>query len=360
MPVDSLEQLDKYCKRTLIRSTRQHERFGSLEDEAHRALANPGIWDHEWAPPELDYGRAAEHPVHQAFTREQKLAWSHLHWVMDYITVAQGEQQVVILNGMAARRFAAVCPSVCALQERESAEEADHVAAFFLVKDAVEARYFPRDVPLRVDATSGTRSGRLNRGIRWLIGEGADRIFGSNFPTLFFMTRGMKSHAFKPFEIAYSRHEPSHPAIRALSELHGWDESRHIASAQHLARLANPILDAVPQENQFLFRLAMERLWPRGRVVDYRASYWRRCLAHATVFASVPSEDREALADHIERQLPRSLAALHPLQETLVAKTNRRMVEESGLSPELKREFVGFLRADPTQASVVSSVRIEA
>lgn len=361
MAFQELEKLDAYCRKTIARSTRHHERFGPLVEHARRTLDDPSIWDHTWAPPALDYGEAAEHPVFQErFSDRQRRAWSHLHWVMDYITVAQGEQQVVVLNGMAARRFRSVCPSVCDLQDRESAEEADHVAAFFEVKAAVEARYFGRGYALDVAATSGTRSGRLNQATRWVIGQGADRIFGSNFPTLFFLTRGMKSHGFKPFELAYSRYEGSHPAMRQLSAMHGWDESRHIATAQHLCRLANPLLDAVPQENKALFRLAMERLWPRGRVVDYRVDFWRSCLFDSAVFADVPRPERRALLEHVEARIRRNLQALHPVQEAMVAKSNRRIVEECGLSPDLKREFVAFLRSDPAQAAVVSTVRIDA
>ena len=361
MAFQDLEKLDAYCRKTLTRSTRHHERFGPLVEHAQRTLQDAAIWNHEWTPRELDYGQAADHPVYQdSFSEAQRLAWSHLHWVMDYITVAQGEQQVVVLNGMAARRFRAVCPSVCDLQDRESAEEADHVAAFFEVKAAVEQRYFPRGHTLDVAATSGTRSGRVNRATRWVIGQGADRIFGSNFPTLFFLTRGMKSHQFKPFELAYSKHEPSHPAMRQLSEMHGWDESRHIATAQHLCRLANPLLDSVPQENRVLFRLAMERLWPRGRVVAYRVGFWRACLFDSAIFADVPAAERRALLQHVEGNITRNLQTLHPVQESLVAKSNRRIVEECGLSPELKREFVAFLRSDPAQSAVVSTVRVPA
>lgn len=361
MAFSQLETLDSYCRKTLARSTRHFERFGPLVDHARRTVDDDTIWQHEWAPRELDLGEPWSHPVFtDTFSDEQRRAWTQLHWVMDYITVAQGEQQVVVLNAMAAKRFRPICPSVCELQDRESHEEIDHVASFFEVKRAVERRYFGRGYVLGIQATSGTSSGRINRGVRWLIGKGADRIFGSNFPTLFFLTRGMKSHQFKPFEMAYARNEASHPAMRQLSEMHGWDESRHIATAQHLARLANPLLDNVPQENRLLFRLAMERLFPRGRLADYRVGFWRTVLRDAPLYADVAAEDREALLRHVTANIHRNLGALHPIQEALVTKSNRRIVEECGLSDELKREFVGFLRSDPTQAALVSSVRLEA
>jgi len=361
MAFTELETLDAYCRKTLLRSSRYHERWGALVEQAHRTLQDPTIWDFEWAPSELDLGVAAAPPVYAAsIAAEQRRAWSHLQWTLDYITVAQGEQQVIVMNGLAAKRFRTVCPSVCELQDRESDEEADHVAGFFAIKDAVQERYFPRGYRLQVQATSGTSSGRLNRSLRWLIGQGADRIFGSNFPTLFFLTRGMKSHTFKPFEIAYSRHERSHPAIRELSVMHGWDESRHIATAQHLSRLSAPLLGAAPQENQLLFKMAMQRLWPRDRLVQYRVDFWRRCLSDSAVFATVPAEERALLLQHVATNIERSVRRLHPLQESMVRKSNRRIVEECGLSPRLKREFVGFLRSDPSQCAVVESVRVPA
>jgi hypothetical protein len=361
MAFQELEKLDTYCRKTLERSDRHAGRWGPLHVHALKTMDDASIWNHSWAPLKLDHGKAHLHPVYQdSFSDEQRRAWSHLQWVMDYVTVGQGEQQVVVLNKMAARRFRTVCPSVCELQERESDEEEDHIKSFFTVRDAVARRYFPRNYSLQVEATSGTRSGRVNAGLRWIIGKGADRIFGSNFPTLFFLTRGMKSHTFKPFEIAYTRNEESHPAMRQHSAMHGWDESRHIATAQHMCRLANPLLDEVPQENKLLFRLAMERLWPKGRLLEYRVRFWRMCLEDSVIFSSIPSVEREQLLRHIRTEIESDLLELHPLQKRMVGKSNRRIVEECGLSPELKREFVAFIRSDPNQAAVVSTVRIDA
>jgi|GEM_PF-6736886 len=353
----TLAELDRYCASTLRRSQRELDRSGPLRDRGQAALADPSIWEQWWAPRDLDYGEAHTHPVWQgSFTREQRLAWNHLQWTLDYITVAQGERQVVVLNSLAVARFSDVLPSVCALEERESEEEADHVATFFDVGEAVWRRAFGAGSRLSILATSGFAFASVNPPARKLIGLAANAVFGAHFPTLFFLARGMKSHSFKPFEIAMAKAEDSHPAIRAISAGHGVDESRHIATSHHLAALSVPLLEAVPQESRFLFRLAVDRLFPKGRMPRYRLHFWRKVLFDAPRFASVPLVERRQLFAHVERNTHRNLARLHPLQDALVSKANRRIVMECGLKPELRELFVDLLRADPSYAPTVASI----
>jgi hypothetical protein len=355
----SLEDLDKYCTSTLRRSTRQFESDGPLLDRGRAALADPTVWDMEWGPPELDYGEAHLHPVYRdVFTPAQRLAWSHLQWTLDYVTVAQGERQVIVLNGLAVRRYRAVLPSVCELEQRESDEEDDHVATFMLLGDAAWKRYFGADSEMRIQATSGFAREAWNPPVRKAIGLVADTVFGANFPTMFFLARGMKSHCFKPFEIAMARNEAGHPKIRAVSDGHGVDESRHIATSQHLARVSADLLDAIPQENKVLFRLAVSRLFPSGRMEQYRLAFWRDVLFRSRAFAGLDVAGRDSLWAHIETRSRINLEKLHPLQETLVHKANKRIVEEAGLNPELKRLFVDILRADRAYAPTVESVTV--
>jgi hypothetical protein len=353
----TLAELDRYCASTLRRSGRELARSGPLRARGQAALADPSIWDRWWAPRELDYGEAHLHPVWEhSFTRAQQLAWNHLQWTLDYVTVAQGEQQVVVLNGMAVSRFRDVLPSVCALEKRESEEEADHVATFFDVGAAVWRRCFGPRSRMRVLATSGFALASVNPPARRLIGTAANAVFGAHFPTLFFLARGMKSHSFKPFEIAMERAEDSHPLLRAISRGHGVDESRHIATSHHLAALSVPLLEKVPQESRLLFKLAVERLFPPGRMPEYRLAFWRTVIDRAPVFADVPRAERLALWEHVQARTHANLARLHPLQEAWVHKANRRIVMESGLKPELRELFVELLRRDPSYAPTVTAL----
>ncbi len=355
----ALRELDDYARMAVRHSYDQYDKHGTLHAKAAQAFSRPDVWDEAWVPEDFDICEARTSPVWHRFSREQKLAWNHLQWCLDYSAVAQGERQIIVLNRYAAADYAHLVPAVCELEERESFEETDHIAAFAMVIDACRDRYFRgRREALWSIPASGIGSDAVNRRIRALIGTLGKRLLGSNFPTLYFLARGMKTHGFKPFENAITTADSVHPAMKTISHLHRLDESRHMATSLHLARLSTAVLDTLPKDNLLLFRLACEAAFPRGRSADYRLGYWRRVLDESTIYADIPAPERAALYHHLEARLRANLRGLHALQARLTRQANKRIVEECGLSPALKRAFVAHMRSDPAYAATVDAVVI--
>lgn len=355
----ALQGLRRYCKMAMRHSHRQYESHGPLLGHAQAAMSDPQVWSHRWVPEDFDLTDAASHPVWQGFDHAQKLAWNHLQWTLDYSTVAQGERQIIVLNRQAVRAYRDLMPEVVELEERECFEEIDHVSAFEVVFEAVRRRYMPRvRKPASAVAASGFRSDLGNRLTRRALGRLAHHLLGANFPTLFFLARGMKTHGFKPFENAIAAYEPGHVGLREVSRLHRLDESRHMATALQLARLSNQVLETAPRDNRLLFRQAVSAAFPPGRSADYRMVFWRRTLHQAEPFRSVPRTERDALLNHMQRRLDAQLRAPHPLQTRLTRQANKRIVEDCGLSPELKRLFVQHLRQDPAYAATLDGLEM--
>ncbi|MDP2309647.1 MAG: hypothetical protein Q8P18_26745 [Pseudomonadota bacterium] len=357
----ALSELELYCGMATRHSYDQYEKHGTLFSKAVTAFRDDSVWTEKWVPDDFDVCDAASHPVwEQRFTGEQKLAWNHLQWALDYSAVAQGERQIIVLNNFAVKEYGAILPSVCELERRESFEETDHIEAFCVVLEGVRARYFKtRKEPLQSIPASGFSSETLNRLSRRAMGRVATYLLGSNFPTLFFLARGMKTHGFKPFENSIVTNDEGHPAIRMISHLHRLDESRHMATSLNLARLSSAVLEALPRDNKLLFRLAVQAAFPRGRSADYRLTYWRRVLNESTIYADIPKAERDALYAHMESRIGVNLQSLHERQARLTRQANKRIVEECGLSPDMKRLFVDVLRSDPAYAATVDAVRLD-
>jgi hypothetical protein len=360
-PAAALRELADYCDMAVRHSYDQYEKHGTLLSKAAVAFRDESVWQQKWVPDDFDVCDAAGHPVWQAFTREQKLAWNHLQWALDYSAVAQGERQIIVLNNFAVREYGAILPSVCELERRESYEETDHIAAFTVVLEGVRARYFPaRKEPLWSIPASGFSSEALNKLSRHFLGALANHLLGVNFPTLFFLARGMKTHGFKPFENSIVTNEEGHPAMRTISHLHRLDESRHMATSLNLARLSAAVLDSLPKDNRLIFRMAVQAAFPRGRSADYRLTYWRQALDEAAIYADIPKPEKDALYEHMCARIDANLHSLHDRQARLTRQANKRIVEECGLSPDMKRLFVDLMRRDPAYAATVDAVRLDA
>ncbi|MES2639074.1 MAG: hypothetical protein V4850_06310 [Myxococcota bacterium] len=357
----ALHELATYCDMAVRHSYDQYEKHGTLLSKAVAAFRDDTVWGAKWVPDDFDVCDAASHPVWQyTFTHEQKLAWNHLQWALDYSAVAQGERQIIVLNNFAVKEYGDILPSVVELERRESFEETDHIDAFCVVLEGVRARYFKtRKTPLQSIPASGFSSETLNRLSRHAMGSVATFLLGSNFPTLFFLARGMKTHGFKPFENSIASNEEGHGAIRMISHLHRLDESRHMATSLNLAKLSSAVLETLPRDNKLLFRLAVQAAFPRGRSADYRLVYWRKVLDESTIYADVPKEERDALFVHMESRIEANLQTLHERQARLTRQANKRIIEECGLSPEMKRLFVDVMRSDPAYAATVDAVRLE-
>lgn len=356
----AMAELETYCRIAVRHSYDQYEKHGTLHNKAVEAFRDPTVWDHKWVPDDFDVCEARTSPIWQAFTREQKLAWSHLQWGLDYSAVAQGERQIIVLNNYAVADYAHILPSVCELEKRESFEEVDHIEAFMIVLEGCRQRYFPhRKEPLSSMAASGFGSERVNRVVRHGIGVTARKLFGRNFPTLFFLARGMKTHGFKPFENAIAQNEEGHPVMRMISHLHRLDESRHMATSLNLARLSNDVLESLPRDNILLFKLACQAAFPRGRSSSYRLTYWRSVLDEAVIYADIPAVEREQLYAHLVARCAANLESLHEVQTRLTRQANKRIIEDCGLPPKLKRVFVDHMRGDPAYASTVDAVDVE-
>lgn len=357
----ALRELDAYARSNVQHSLRQYDKHGTLHDRARDALTERDVWDRPWVPDDFDVGEARHHPVFQSWTEAQRLAWNHLQWGLEYGVVGQGERQIVVLNKYAVKAYRHVLPSVVALEERESFEEVDHLEAFAVGLEGLRARYLPhRRRPLYAHCPSGFSSERVNRLVRHGIGMVADKVLGRNFPTLFFLTRGIKTHNFKPFENAIASYKEAPEGIRMVSHLHRLDESRHMATALYLAKLSNAVLEAVPEEGRLLLKAGVRAAWPPGRVVETRLAYWRTVLDEAAPYRSVPQRDKDALYAHLKARTEGNLLALHERQQRLTRQANKRIVEECGLDPELKAAFVDALRADPYSAALVEAVELAA
>jgi hypothetical protein len=133
-----------------------------------------------------------------------------------------------------------------------------------------------------------------------------------------------------------------------------------MATSLNLARLSTAVLDTVPRDNLLLFRLAVQAAFPRGRSANYRLDYWRRVLDESTIYADIPKVERDALYQHMTERIQANLQTLHERQTRLTRQANKRIVEECGLSPAMKRAFVDILRADPAYAATVDAVKFDA
>ena len=357
----SLSELDTYAKINVKHSVDQYAKYGTLHGIAQKAFETDthDLWQKPWVPWDFDIGCPDTHPVWQRFSEEQKLAWNHLQWGLEYTVVGQGERQIITLNNYAVRRFKHILPSVVELEQRESFEEVDHLDAFLLGIDALHKRYLP-SLPktLWSVSASGFSSETLNVLTRHITGEIADRLLGKNFPTLFFLIRGLKTHNFKPFENAIASFDDAPKWIRQISHLHRLDESRHMASALHISRLSKDILGKTNWESRRLFAAAVHVAWPKQRMIETRLGYWKTALYTANVFQSVSKADKDALFAHIASNTKHNLLHLHQRQEQLTRQANKKIVKLAGLSPELKQIFVETLRADPIHKNLVDAVEL--
>ncbi|MCB9765137.1 MAG: hypothetical protein H6739_35515 [Alphaproteobacteria bacterium] len=356
----ALQELDRYARMCVRHSYDQYARHGTLHSKAEKAFEDPNVWKHKWVPDDFDIGEARNHPVFQhSFSPEQQLAWNHLQWGMEYTVVAQGERQIIVLNNYAVRQYKDVLPSIVDLEHRESYEEVDHIQAFEVVLEGLRSRYFPHKAgALWSKPASGFGSNRLNSVVRHTIGVAAEKMLGANFPVLFFLTRGLKTHNFKPFENAIATFDDGHEGMKMISHLHRLDESRHMATALYIARLSTEVLDTLPRESQFLFKMAVKAAFPANRQADYRLSYWKTVLDEAVIFQDIPRAERDALFDHITTRTHANLTHLHDRQTHLTRQANKRIIEECALSPEFKRLFVAQMRKDPVYKNLVDAVEL--
>ena len=356
----AIQELDRYAKMAIRHSHDQYGKHGTLHDVARRGFSASDVWFKPWVPADFDIGNPYTHPVYASFSEEQKLAWNHLQWGLEYTVVGQGERQIITLNKYAVQQYRHILPSVVDLEDRESFEEIDHLAAFQVGLDALHERYLPHlPSALWSIPASGFRSNDLNKLMRSVLGRIANRLLGSNFPTLFFLTRGMKTHNFKPFENGIAQFKEGPQGVSRVSHLHRLDESRHMATALHIARLSNTILDTLNWESQTLFKAAIHAAWPKARQAEYRITYWKTALYQANIFAHISQEDKNSLFQHISHNITNNLQNLHERQTRLTRQANKKIVELAGLSPELKRCFVETLRKDPIHANLVDTVLVQ-
>lgn len=358
----ALDELRAYCDIAVRHSYDQYDKHGTLHNKAKLAFDDDTVWSHPWVPWQIDLCDVQAHPIWtDTFTERHRLAWNHFEWVLNYSSVAQGERQIIVLNQYAVHGYGDKLPSVVELEHRESYEETDHIDAFTMVIDAVQRRYMPKaHVSPWSKPASGFSNETANRVVRRGLGVLATHLMGSNFPTLYFLARGMKTHGYKPFENAIAGFEDGHPAMRMISHLHRLDESRHMATSLILARLSSQVLDTLPKDNRAVFTAAVQAAFPRGRSAEYRLDFWRRIVRNADVFADVPIAEREELLRHMEARTPVKLSELHQIQARLTRHANKRIVEEAGLSPELRRLFVTLMRKDPAYAATVDAVELDA
>lgn len=355
----ALAELRAYCDVAVRHSYDQYQKHGTLHEKAHIAFHDPTVWKQTWVPDEFDVTDARLHPVFQkSFSDHQKLAWNHFMWALDYSAIAQGERQIIVLNNFAVAHYGGVLPSVVELQRRESFEETDHISAFRLVIEGVRQRYVGGSKPIWSQAASGFGSNAVNSVVREAIGRLGNFVMGSNFPTLFFLARGMKTHGMKPFENAITRFEGGHAAVRMISHLHRLDESRHMATSLYLAQLSAQALDTMPVDNAFIFKQAVKAAFPPGRSAQYRLDYWRRVLDTADVYANIPKVEKDALYTHMCERIGANLQTLHSEQVHVTRQANKRIVEDCGLSPRMKRLFVEVMREDPAYAATVDAVML--
>lgn len=355
----AIKELDDYAKLNVRHSLSQYAKHGTLHSIAQKAFSSADLWDKPWVPLDFDIGDPYDHPVYQNFSEEQKLAWNHLQWGLEYTVVGRGEQQIIVLNNYAVRRYQHILPSVVELEKRESYEEVDHLDAFKLGLDALHHKYLPH-LPnaLWSISASGFQSDRLNKLSRHVIGKFADRMLGNNFPTLFFLIRGLKTHNYKPFENAIAQFDEAPKWVSQISHLHRLDESRHMATALHIARLSKEILGTTSWESRRLFKLAVDLAWPKDRMAAYRLQYWRTAFYAGNVFKDIPRLEKDSLYAHISANTKRNLLQLHHRQEQLTRQANKKIVEMAALSPELKKIFVEALREDQVHQNLVDAVEL--
>lgn len=355
----AIKELDDYSKMNVRHSVDQYAKHGTLHEVAQKAFQSDDLWDKPWVPFDFDIGDPYSHPVYQAFSEEQKLAWNHLQWGLEYTVVGRGEQQIIVLNNYAVRRYQHIIPSVVELERRESYEEVDHIDAFKEGLDALHKRYLPHlpDALWSISA-SGFRSDRLNQVSRHVIGKMADRVLGTNFPTLFFLIRGLKTHNYKPFENAIANFDEAPKGVRKVSHLHRLDESRHMATALHISRLSKEILGSTNWESRRLFKLAVDLAWPKNRMAEYRLQYWRTAFYGGNIFQNISDTEKDALFAHIAANTKKNLLHLHHRQEKLTRQANKKIVEMADLTPDLKQIFINSLREDPVHANLVDAVEL--
>lgn len=358
----ALAELDRYAKMAVEHSVGQYDREGTLHAKALALYDQAAVWDKPWVPEDFDLGRAHEHWVYQTrFSTEQKLAWNHLQWGLDYSIVGKGELQIIVINKYAVKAFDGLLPSVIELEERESFEEIDHYEAFKTVIEGLSKKYMPhRKEPLYAFSPSGFRGEAANKVLRHAIGQAGRLMLGNHFPAMFFLSRGLKTHNFKPFENAIASWDQAPKGIREISHLHRLDESRHMATSLWLAKLSNDVLDTVPYESRTLVKAAAAAAWPKGRMAESRVDYWRQVLEEAPIYQDIAKPERAELLEHVRRNTEAGLAKLHFRQEQLTRQANKRIVEECGLPLHLKRAFVGALRKDPATAPMVEAVELPA
>ena len=356
----AITDLDNYAKMTLSHSERQYSAHGTLHDVALDGFSQANIWSKPWLPYDFDIGQTKDHSIYRhVFSEEQKLAWNHLQWGLEYTVVGQGERQIITLNNYAVSQYKHILPSVVELETRECFEEVDHLAAFQVGLDALKERYFPsRMKALWSIPASGFSNEFANEKSRKWLGKIANHLLGSNFPTLFFLTRGMKTHNFKPFENGIANNPDTPEGIRRVSHLHRLDESRHMATALYIAKLSNVILDTVPSDNRLLFKMAIRAAWPKHRMFNYRLRYWASAI-QSPVFNDISLKNKHALLAHIKTHTFHNLLKLHHRQTRLTRQANKRIVEECGLSSELKKLFVETLRKEPSHAPLVDAVSLD-
>ena len=87
--------------------------------------------EHFWLEQEqsLLYGT----PLYEVATSEQKLALNHLHWVTNYMYIANSESEILAFNQMTANVFAATgfCAPTPQELELEIQQESSHIHAFY-------------------------------------------------------------------------------------------------------------------------------------------------------------------------------------------------------------------------------------
>ncbi len=353
------DELRQYSSLSLRHSYDQYEKHGTLHEKAEQAFGDESVWSWKWIPDDYDMTEAHHHPVYAAFTDAQKLAWNHLEWCMEYSAVAQGERQIIVLNNYAVANYKHTLPCVVELERRESYEETDHVAAFKMVIEACKDRYFKDSAEAVWSvAASGLTNQTANRFMRKAMGLAGEYLLGSNFPTLFFLARGMKTHGFKPFENGIAKYADGHKTMRMIAYLHRLDESRHMATSLNLAKYSTAVLETLPKDNALLFSMAVNACFPTGRSHLYAISYWKRVLDEATVFADIPAHRKAELLRHMEARLQSNLSHLHQVQIPITRQANKKIVEESGLSAPMKKLFVEILRRDPAYACTIDSVEL--
>ncbi len=361
----ALDELERYAKLNVRHSLHQYDKHGTLHSVAQQALRDDSdaVFAKPWVPWDFDIGNPYDHPVYQQFTEQQKLAWNHLEWAYNYEVVAAGERQIIVLNKYAVRQYRHILPSVVELEERESFEEVDHVAAFQTGLQAIYNRYLPgMNQHRNTTSPSGFRHQQANRLLRHLTGMAADKLLGKRFPTLFFLIRTIKTVSFKGMENSIAQFDQAPELIQRLSHLHRLDESRHQATALKLSKLSDAVLEKTGWESERLFKLAIHTAWPKNRMLESRLQHWRQILfgdtSRQNIFSSISLEDKQAFFTHISMNAQRNLLALHPRQVQITQQVTKRAVEEAGLSREFKQLFVEVLGADPIHRNLVEAVRL--